>query len=139
MAVCSVLRCTARIAHVVSVAPPEVGMFGAAVCHEHKQAIDAGAQWTYDTADRRVYMGQDVAAPGHHVVRSTRLNHLEALMPDLSPTGKTALVALGLGQPHIRDLSTSTSQPGEDGSEPHTTARLDGRRLLQSALKMEAL
>src|SRR5436190_24348314 len=83
MAVCSVLRCTARVAHVVPVAPPEVGLFEAAVCHDHQQAIDAGAPWTYDTADHTVYMGQDVAAAGHQVVRSIRLSHLETLMPDL--------------------------------------------------------
>jgi hypothetical protein len=83
MAVCSVLRCTAQTAHVMPMAPPEVGIFEAAVCHEHKHAIDAGAQYTYDTADHVIYMGRDVAAAGHHVVRSIRLSQLETLMPDL--------------------------------------------------------
>ena len=81
--VCAVLRCTAQTAHVVRMAPPEVGKFEAAVCHEHKRAIDSGAQWTYDTADHAIYMGQDVAAAGHRVVRSIRLSQLETLMPDL--------------------------------------------------------
>jgi len=83
MAVCSVLRCAARAAHVVRMAPPQVGTFEAAVCPEHQQAIDAGAPWTYDTADHAIYMGRDVAAAAHHVVRSIRLSHLETLMPDL--------------------------------------------------------
>ena len=83
MAVCAVLRCTAQAAHVVRMAPPEVGRFEAAVCHVHKQAIDGGAQWTYDTADHVIYIGQDVAAAAHQVVRSIRLSHLETLMPDL--------------------------------------------------------
>jgi hypothetical protein len=83
MAVCSVLRCTAQTAHVVRMAPPEVGMFEAAVCHEHEQAIEAGAQYTYDSGDHVIYMGRDVAAAAHHVVRSIRLSQLETLMPDL--------------------------------------------------------
>ena len=83
MAGCAVLRCTAQAAHVVQVAPPEVGLFEAAVCHDHKRAIDAGAQWTYDTADQAIYVGADVAAAAHQVVRSIRLSHLETLMPDL--------------------------------------------------------
>jgi len=83
MAVCSVLRCTAQAAHVVQTAPPGVSTFEATVCHEHKQAIDAGAEWTYDTVDQAIYMGEDVAAAAHHIVRSIRLSQLETLMPDL--------------------------------------------------------
>jgi hypothetical protein len=83
MAGCAVLRCTAQAAHVVRVAPPEVGLFEAAVCSAHKQAIDGGAQWTYDTGDQAIYIGADVAAAAHQVVRSIRLSHLETLMPDL--------------------------------------------------------
>ena len=80
---CAVLRCTAPAAHVVQMAPLEVGRFEAAVCSDHKHAIDAGAQWTYDTADHVIYMGRDVAAGAHQVVRSIRLSHLETLMRDL--------------------------------------------------------
>jgi hypothetical protein len=83
MVVCAVLRCTAQAAHVVRMAPPEAGLFEAAVCHDHKRAIDAGVHWTYDTGDHVIYMGQDVAAGAHQVVRSIRLSHLETLMPDL--------------------------------------------------------
>ena len=43
--------------------------------------------------------------------------------------GRTALVAVGLVQPHSRDLSTSTSQPGEDGSKPCSTSQRTARRL----------
>ena len=43
--------------------------------------------------------------------------------------GRTALVAVGLVQPHIRDLSTSTSQPGEDGSKPCSTSQRTASRL----------
>jgi hypothetical protein len=39
------------------------------------------------------------------------------------------LVAVGLGQPHIRDLSTSSSQPGEDGSKPCSTSQRNASRL----------
>ena len=83
MAVCSVLRCTAPAVHVVRMAPPEVGVYESAVCDHHLHAINAGAEWTYDDADRAIYMGQDLAAASHHVVRSVRLSHLETLMPDL--------------------------------------------------------
>src|SRR4029450_6670196 len=79
MAVCSVLRCTAQAAHVVRMAPPEAGLFEAAVCHDHKLVIDGGAQWTYDTADHVIYMGQDVAAAAHQGVRSIRLSHLQTM------------------------------------------------------------
>jgi hypothetical protein len=43
--------------------------------------------------------------------------------------GRTALVAVGLVQPQSRDLSTSTSQPGEDGSKPCSTSQRTARRL----------
>jgi hypothetical protein len=43
--------------------------------------------------------------------------------------GRTALVAVGLVQPHSRDLSTSTSQPGEDGSKPCSTSQRTASRL----------
>jgi hypothetical protein len=36
---------------------------------------------------------------------------------------------LRLVQPHIRDLSTSNSQPGEDGSKPCSTSQRTTRRL----------
>jgi hypothetical protein len=90
MAVCAVLRCPAQTAHVVRMAPVEVGQFEAGVCGEHKQAIDAGAQWTYDAVDHVIYIGQDVAAASHHVVGNIRLSHLETLMPDL---GEVPIIA----------------------------------------------
>src|SRR6266496_4182880 len=43
--------------------------------------------------------------------------------------GRTALAAVGLVQPHSRDLSTSTSQPGEDGSKPCSTSQRTASRL----------
>jgi hypothetical protein len=43
--------------------------------------------------------------------------------------GRTALVAIGLVQPHSRDLSTSTSQPGEDGSKPCSISQRTACRL----------
>ena len=43
--------------------------------------------------------------------------------------GRTALVAVGLVRPYSRDLSTSTSQPGEDGSKPCSTSQRTARRL----------
>jgi len=43
--------------------------------------------------------------------------------------GRTALAAVGLVQPHRRDLSTSNSQPGEDGSKPCSTSQRAARRL----------
>jgi hypothetical protein len=43
--------------------------------------------------------------------------------------GRTALVAVGLVQPHSRDLSTSNSQPGEDGSKPCSISQRAARRL----------
>jgi hypothetical protein len=64
-------------------APAEVDKFEAGVCETHKQTIDSGAEWTYDTVDRAIYIGPDVAAAAHHVVRTIRLSHLETLMPDL--------------------------------------------------------
>jgi len=93
MAVCSVRRCTAETAHVVPAASPEFGRFEAAICNEHKRAIDAGAQWTYDTADDTIYMGRDVAAAEHQMVRGIRMSHLETLMPDLGDVPIIAHVA----------------------------------------------
>ena len=90
MAVCSVLRCTEQALRVVRMAPPEVGTFTTAVCDEHKQAIDAGAEWTYDTIDQVIYMSADLTAAEHLVVRSIRLSQLEKLMPDL---GEIPIVA----------------------------------------------
>ena len=93
VAVCAVLRCTAETAHVVRMAPAAIGTFETGVCEEHMQAIDAGAQWTYDTVDRAIYMGQDVAATSHHMVGNIRLSHLETLMPDLGDVPIIANVA----------------------------------------------
>ena len=41
----------------------------------------------------------------------------------------STLVAVGLVRPHIRDLSTSNSQPGEDGSKPCSASQRDATRL----------
>jgi len=107
MSVCSVLRCTAHGRHVVRMAPPEAGKFEAAVCDEHKRAIDAGAQWTYDTVDRVIYMGQDLIAAAQHFVRSVRLSHFETLMPDLEDVPIIAHLACetrGSGERHTVSL-----------------------------------
>ena len=88
--VCAVLRCTGQTAHVVRMGPAEIGMFQTGVCEEHRNAIDAGAPWTYDSLDHVIYMGPDLAAAAHHVVENIRLSHLETLMPDL---GEAPIIA----------------------------------------------
>src|SRR5437870_1137030 len=42
---------------------------------------------------------------------------------------QNGLVAVGLVQPHSRDLSTSNSQPGEDGSKPCSISQRAASRL----------
>ena len=49
--------------------------------------------------------------------------------PIVAQPGSPGLTRLGPWQPHIRDLSTSTSQPGEDGSKPCSTSQRIATRL----------
>jgi Phage integrase, N-terminal SAM-like domain len=73
-------------------------------------------------------------SPAAHV-RRPRLDESHATGLDRNELGaparccRTALVAVGLVQPHSRDLSTSTSQPGEDGSKPCSTSQRTASRL----------
>src|SRR2546429_6888712 len=50
-------------------------------------------------------------------------------LQEMARSMQPALVAVGLVQPHIRDLSTSNSQPGEFGSKPCSISQRDASRL----------
>jgi hypothetical protein len=53
----------------------------------------------------------------------------DAVQEDPLDAGRSAFLTVGLAQPHIRDLNTSTSRPGQDGSKPCSTSERIASRL----------
>jgi hypothetical protein len=74
MPACNVLRCTAPAAHVIRLMPEDEALMEAAVCDEHKAAIDAGvpARWDPDPEEifsGAIVMGDDLTASGLTITR----------------------------------------------------------------------
>jgi hypothetical protein len=99
-----------------------------------QRVSEAADEWDRDSHDAGALYrgGRLVAAREWAERRSDQVSVLAVPDAHLTPDGhgRPSNRIVGLVQPHSRDLSTSTSQPAENGSKPCSTSQRTARRLL---------
>ncbi|MDP9410729.1 MAG: hypothetical protein M3P70_09535 [Actinomycetota bacterium] len=119
---CQVLRCSGEARHLRNVGKPGGPRLDAVVCDGHQAAIEAGADWYLEPADRVIYMGDDLRAR-----RLMKLANVE-VFGDIGYVG-------GMPEGHARVRLTLQNLAG--GHEEHVELVVDGeaRRHLERTLE----